>query len=81
MQWHSDTDYPVRVLLRREVAIQTARLLQKKNPDAEDWTKKLPDLVRRLEYGLYHTADSMDKYVNKQTLTQRLRHLLSSFFY
>merc|ERR1711968_89608 len=54
-------------------------MLKAKKPNADEaWTKKLPDMARRLEESLYKGASSKQAYENIATLKARLQHVATS---
>ncbi|XP_078439698.1 histone acetyltransferase of the CBP family 1 isoform X2 [Wolffia australiana] len=52
---------------------------QKRANLSAEFLQKLPDLVRRLEYGLYRSAATKDDYLNMETLEGRLHAVFRSF--
>lgn len=70
LNWHSEDHLP----LRREVVKFIAQLLaaRKLNPTRK-WLSELPYKARKLEERLYRTADSIEDYLNKKTLKERLK--------
>eukprot|EP00501_MAST-03F_sp_TOSAG23-6_P001942 GSMAST32.ASY1.ANO1.2023.1 assembled CDS len=70
--WQSSKDKTERVWVVNRIN----SLLRAKKPDAlKELLKKLPDMARRLEDLLYHSAQSKEEYINFETLEQRLQEV------
>lgn len=58
---------------RRHMIADIIRLLQERKPNAPpEWKQKLPDMARRLELRLYNDAISLEKYLDRSTLKERI---------
>ena len=70
--WHSVEDLDARTSMVNHIV----DLLKIRRPNAtEDWTEKLPQMAKRLEDALYHSANSAAEYMDRSTLKQRLQQL------
>jgi hypothetical protein len=73
--WHSSSDIDT----RRRMIHRIVEMLKAKKPNADEtWTKKLPDMARRLEESLYKSAPSKEGYEDTSTLKARLQQVASS---
>ena len=74
--WHSVEDLDARTSMVNHIV----DLLKIRRPNAtEDWTEKLPQMAKRLEDALYHSANSAAEYKDRSTLKQRLQQLALAF--
>ena len=74
ISWRSVSDLPQ----RHTMITKIVNLLQQRKPNAPAWVGKLPEIARRLEDSLYHTASSAEAYGNFGTLKHRLQQLALS---
>eukprot|EP01036_Dinobryon_divergens_P022197 gene22197-30437_t len=72
-EWHHPTDHAnARKLMSEEII----KLLKNRRPQAtEDWHEKLPHMAKRLEDSLYLEANTLDEYMDQNTLKSRLQQL------
>ena len=74
--WHSDSDQKARDSVVDYIVVR----LKAQRPNAtEDWVEKLPQMAKRLEYALYHSANSTEEYMDRTTLKSRLQQLALAF--
>ena len=74
--WHSDSDQKARDSVVDYIVVR----LKAQRPNAtEDWVEKLPQMAKRLEYALYHSANSTEEYMDRTTLKSRLQQLALTF--
>jgi hypothetical protein len=61
------------------IFIFSLQLLRQSKPDAkEEWKKKQPSLAHRLEVSLYHSASSIDDFMDVNTLQSRMNIMVLS---
>lgn len=70
--WHRDDDHAYRLELTKHVM---KLLSQRKLNPTKGWMSQLPHKARRLEEQLYQSANSLDAYINFDTLKNRLRNV------
>ncbi|ERN03959.1 histone acetyltransferase HAC1 [Amborella trichopoda] len=70
--WHADPDV---IAVRNCMQERILHFLQRQQK-APNWQPKLPDLVKRLESGLFKDAPSKDEYVDLDTLERRIQVIL-----
>lgn len=69
--WQTDMDIPD----RRRMIQKIYDILRAKKPTISlQWSRRLPDLVRRLEECVYRHAVSKEEYNDVHTLEERLQH-------
>lgn len=72
-EWHHPTDH---ANSRKQMSEEIIKLLKNRRPTAsDDWHEKLPNMAKRLEDSLYLEANTLDEYMDPNTLKSRLQQL------
>jgi len=67
--WQSNEDLPD----RRKIILNIVRVIEQMRPDANNMSRKLPEMAKRLEGHLYRSAVTKQEYLDPNTLKKRLQ--------
>ncbi|KAG2482629.1 hypothetical protein HYH03_018437 [Edaphochlamys debaryana] len=73
--WQSEADAADRKMMTEHIY----QIFQSKRPAQQQYNSKLPEFVKRLEEGLYRSANSKAEYTDMKTLEQRLHDVAKRF--